>query len=106
MKNAVNTKLRRDDQIQVVQGREKGKTGRVLRVDRTKGKVIVQGINMVKKAVKPKRQDEKGGIIDIEAPIDISNVQVMCKKCGPSRIGIREEKGKKERICKKCGDTL
>jgi large subunit ribosomal protein L24 len=106
MKNAVNTKLRRDDQIQVVQGREKGKTGRVLRVDRTDGKVIVQGINMVKKAVKPKRQDEKGGIIDIEAPIDISNVQVMCKKCGPSRIGIREEKGKKERICKKCGDTL
>lgn len=106
MKNAVNTKLRRDDQIKVVQGREKGKTGRVLRVDRAKGKVIVQGLNMVKKAVKPKRQDEKGGIIDIEAPIDISNVQVMCKKCGPSRIGIREEKGKKERICKKCGDTL
>lgn len=106
MKNAVNTKLRRDDQIRVVQGREKGKTGRVLRVDRTNGKVIVQGINMVKKAVKPKRQDEKGGIIDIEAPLDISNVQVMCKKCGPSRIGIREEKGKKERICKKCGDTL
>mgnify|MGYP006311092981 CR=1 FL=1 len=106
MKNAVNTKLRRDDQIQVVQGRDKGKTGRVLQVDRSGGKVIVQGINMVKKAVKPKRQDEKGGIIDIEAPLDISNVQVMCKKCGPSRIGIREEKGKKERICKKCGDTL
>jgi large subunit ribosomal protein L24 len=106
MKNAVNTKLRRDDQVKIVAGQDKGKTGRVLRVDRANGKVIVQGLNMVKKAVKPKRQDEKGGIIDIEAPLDISNVQVMCKKCGPSRIGIREEKGNKERICKKCGETL
>lgn len=106
MKNAVNTKLKRDDQVKIVSGRDKGKTGRVLRVDRAKGKVIIQGLNMVKKAVKPKKQDEKGGIIDIEAPMDISNVQVMCKKCGPSRIGIKEEKGKKERICKKCGETL
>ena len=106
MKNAGNTKLKRDDQVKIVAGRDKGKTGKVLRVDRSKGKVIVQGLNMVKKAVKPKRQDEKGGIIDIETPLDISNVQVMCKKCGPSRIGIREEKGKRERICKKCGETL
>lgn len=106
MKDTVNTKLRRDDQVKVVSGRDKGKSGKILRVDREKGKVIVQGINMVKKSVKPKKQDEKGGIIDIEAPVDISNVMVMCKKCGPSRIGVTEEKGKKERICKKCGEKL
>lgn len=99
-------KLKRDDQVMIMTGRDKGKSGKLIQVDRTGGRVIVQGLNMVKKAVKPKRQDEKGGIIEIEAPIAISNVQIVCKKCGPTRIGLKVKKDSKERICKKCGDTL
>jgi len=99
-------KLKRDDQVMVMTGRDQGKSGKLLRIDRIKGKVIVQGLNMVKKAVKPKRQDEKGGIIEIEAPVDASNVQILCKKCGPTRIGHKFEKDTKVRICKKCGETL
>lgn len=99
-------KLKRDDQVMVISGREKGKSGRLLQVDRAKGKVIVQGLNMVKKAVKPKRQDEKGGIIEIEAPLAVSNVQIVCKKCGPTRIGFKVNNDEKVRVCKKCGETL
>ena len=99
-------KVKRDDQVMVMTGRDKGKTGKILQVDRKNNKVIVQSLNMVKKAVKPKRQDEKGGIIEIEAPLSISNVQIMCKKCGPTRIGYNVDNGEKTRICKKCGESL
>ena len=90
----------------VMTGRDKGKTGKILQVDRKNGKVIVQSMNVVKKAVKPKRQDEKGGIIEIEAPLNVSNVQVICKKCGPTRIGYKVDDGNKTRICRKCGEAL
>ena len=70
------------------------------------GRVIVQGLNMVKKAVKPRRQNEKGGIIDIEAPISISNVMIVCRKCGPTRIGIEGTGKDKKRVCRKCGEEL
>ena len=99
-------KLKRDDQVMIMTGRDKGKSGKVIQVDRDTGRVIVQGLNMVKKAVKPKRQDEKGGIIEIESPLSISNVQIVCKKCGPTRVGMKVEKDEKSRVCKKCGDTL
>jgi large subunit ribosomal protein L24 len=61
---------------------------------------------MVKKAVKPRRQNDKGGIIDLEAALDISNVMIVCKKCGPTRIGFSGEKRNKQRICRKCGEAL
>ena len=99
-------KVKRDDQVMVMTGRDKGKSGKILQVDRKSGKVIVQSLNMVKKAVKPKRQDEKGGIIEIEAPLNVSNVQIMCKKCGPTRVGYKVDDGSKTRICKKCGEAL
>jgi large subunit ribosomal protein L24 len=99
-------KVKRDDHVMVMTGRDKGKTGKILQVDRRSGKVIVQSLNMVKKAVKPKRQDEKGGIIEIEAPLNVSNVQIVCKKCGPTRIGFKVDKENKSRICKKCGEAL
>lgn len=99
-------KLKRDDQVMIMTGRDKGKAGKLLQVDRKTGKVIVQGLNMVKKAVKPKRQGEKGGIIEIEAPVNISNVQIMCKKCGPTRVGYKVDDSSKVRVCKKCGEAL
>ncbi|MBR5672167.1 MAG: 50S ribosomal protein L24 [Spirochaetales bacterium] len=102
----VKYKLKKEDLVQVIAGKEKGKSGKILKIDREKGKVLVAGLNMVKKARKPKRQGEKGGIVDIEAPIDISNVMIVCKKCGPTRIGIEGTGDKKVRKCKKCGEVL
>jgi large subunit ribosomal protein L24 len=99
-------KVKQDDQVMVVTGKDRGKTGKVLKVDNKNGRVIVQGLNMVKKAVKPKRQDEKGGIIDIEAALDISNIKLMCKKCGPTRVGYKVNGDEKIRICKKCGEQM
>ena len=102
----VKYKLKKDDLVQVIAGKEKGKSGKILKIDREKGKVLVAGLNIVKKARKPRRQGEKGGIVDIEAPIDISNVMIVCKKCGPTRIGIEGTGDKKVRKCKKCGEVL
>ncbi len=106
MKKTINTKLRKDDNVQVITGREKGKSGKVLKIDRIKGRVIVQGLNMVKKAVKPKSQQDKGGIIEIEAGLAISNVMYLCKKCGPVKLGIKVDGDAKNRFCKKCGEAL
>jgi len=102
----MKTKLKRDDTVQIISGKDKGKSGRVLRVDSDAGRVIVQQLNMSKKAVKPRRQNEKGGIIDVEAPLNISNVMIVCKKCGPTRIGISVDGGQKTRVCRKCGEVL
>ncbi len=102
----MKTKLKRDDNVKVMTGKDRGKTGKVLMINTESGRVIVQGLNMVRKAVKPRRQNDKGGIIDIEAALDISNVMIVCKKCGPTRIGIVGEKSGKKRICRKCGESL
>lgn len=100
------TKLKRDDSVQIISGRDKGKSGKVLRIDRVKEKVIVQGLNMVKKAVKPKQQNDKGGIIDVEAGIALSNVMIVCRKCGPTRIAIDTSGETRKRVCRKCGEAL
>lgn len=99
-------RIKKNDEVKVIAGKEKGKTGRVVRVDHEKERVIVEGINLHKKAVKKRRQNEQGGIIEVEAPIHISNVMVLCKKCGPVRVGYRFENEKKVRFCKKCGEVL
>jgi len=102
----MKTKLRRDDTVKIVSGKDRGKTGKVLRIDTNSGRVIVQGLNMVRKAVKARRQNDKGGIIDVEAALDISNVMIVCKKCGPTRIGFVVDDNDKKRICRKCGEAL
>ena len=102
----MKTKLRRDDTVKIVSGKDRGKTGKVLRINTDSGRVIVQGLNMVRKAVKARKQNDKGGIIDVEAALDISNVMIVCKKCGPTRIGFSLEKKEKKRICRKCGEAL
>lgn len=105
-KNGKSYKIKRDDQVMVVTGKDKGKTGKIIRVDHDRNRVIVQGLNMVKKAMKQRRQEEKGGIIDLEAPLPLSNVMVMCKKCGPTRVGFTFDNNEKRRICRKCGEML
>ena len=102
----MKTKLKKGDQVQIIAGKDKGKKGRVLRIDRMTDRVIVEGLNMVKKTQRPKSQKDKGGIIEIEAAIAASNVMMICKKCGPTRVGINVDGGKKSRVCRKCGEAL
>ncbi len=101
-------KIRKDDQVVITTGKEKGKTGKVARVIPKTGKVLVEGLNIIKKHMRPSSQHRQGGIIDIEVPISISNVMLICGKCkGPVRIGRKSlEDGKKVRFCKKCGEVM
>ena len=95
------------DTVEVLSGNDKGKTGEVLEVIPKADKIIVKGINIRKKHVKPRKQGEEGGIIPIEVAIPSAKVNVVCTKCGKAtRIGYSEEKGEKVRICKKCGNKL
>lgn len=102
----VKYKLRKEDLVQVVAGKDKGKQGKVVRIDRNKGRIIVAGVNMVKKAMKKRKQTDRGGIVEIEAALHISNVMIVCKKCGPTRIGYKIEGESRKRVCRKCGEAL
>ena len=99
-------KIHKDDTVQVIAGKDKGKRGTVIRIVPKKDAVIVSGVNIVKKAMKKKSQQDQGGIAEIEAPLNISNVAIVCKKCGPTRIGYKIDGEKKVRVCRKCGDIL
>lgn len=92
--------------VKIVAGKDRGKTGRIVRLDRDVDRVVVEGLNMVKKTVRPKGQNQKGGITTVEAPIHVSNVMLVCKKCGPTRAGFKLEGDRKVRICRKCGELL
>ena len=102
----IKYKLRKEDQVQVVAGKDKGKQGKVIMIDRAKGRAIIAGVNMVKKAQKKRKQTDRGGIIEIEAAIAISNIMIVCRKCGPTRIGYKIEGDAKKRVCRKCGEAL
>lgn len=102
----VKTKLKKDDLVQVISGKERGKQGKIVVVDHDKGRAIVQGVNMVKKAMKKKSQNDRGGIIEVEAPVRLCNMMIVCKKCGPTRIGYKIEGDAKKRVCRKCGEAL
>ena len=100
-------KLRKGDNVIVLSGNDKGKTGEVLEIIPSTQKVIVKGINIRKKHVKPRKAGEEGGIIPSEYPIHSSKVNVVCPKCGKAtRIGYVVENGEKVRVCKKCGAKL
>ena len=101
-------KIRKDDKVIVLAGKERGKIGTILKIDPEKERVIIEKINMVKKHAKPSAQTAQGGIIEKEAPLTISNVMIVCNKCTePTRIGKRLlEDGSKIRFCKKCGEPM
>ena len=99
-------KLRKNDTVKVIAGREKGKSGRVIRIDREKMRAVVEGLNMVKKAVKQKKQNQKAGITSVEAPLPVGKLMIVCKKCGPTRIGYVVDDAGKKRVCRKCGGDL
>jgi len=100
-------RIRKGDRVRVLTGKDRGKEGDVMRSLPEEGKVIVDGVNVAKKHQKPTRSTMQGGIIDKDMPIDASNVMIVCEKCGPTRIGHRvDDKGKKHRVCVKCGGDL
>jgi len=105
------SKIKKGDQVRVVSGKETGKTGKVIRVDREHRKVFVERLNMMKKHTKPHpKKNPQGGIIEREAPIDISNVMLVCLACGePTRVGYRLlADGGKVRACRRanCGKDI
>ena len=99
-------RIRKNDTVQVLAGKDKGKRGSVVRILTKKDAVIVSGVNIVKKAMKKRSQQDQGGIAEIEAPLNISNVAVVCKKCGPTKVGYKIDGDKKVRVCRKCGEIL
>ena len=100
--------IKKNDKVVVLAGKEKGKIGNVLKVDSEKGRVLVEKVNMVKRHTRPGGKQAQGGIVEKEAPIQISNLMIMCNKCAePTRIGKRVlEDGSRVRVCKKCGELL
>lgn len=97
-------KIRKNDTVLIISGKDRGRKGKVIESSVKERKVVVEGINLRKKHVKPKKSGEKGQIVTIPAPIDVSNVKLICLKCGrTTRLGYKIEGKKKYRICKKCG---
>ncbi|XOB46221.1 MAG: 50S ribosomal protein L24 [Candidatus Nealsonbacteria bacterium] len=100
-------KIRKGDQVLLISGKYRTKKGRVLRALPKERKVVVEGVNLIKKHQRAKRTGEKGQIIEMPSPIDVSNVKLICPKCGKStRIGYKIIDNKKYRICKKCGKEV
>ena len=99
-------KIKKEDNVEIITGKDKGKRGRVLKILREKDRVVVEGANLVKKAKKRKNQQDRGGIIEVEAAIHYSNVAIICKKCGPTRIGYKIDGETKTRVCRKCGEAF
>ncbi|MDR2601253.1 MAG: 50S ribosomal protein L24 [Spirochaetaceae bacterium] len=99
-------KLKKEDSVEVIAGKDNGKRGKIIKILRDKDRVLIEGVNMVKKAQKRKNAQDRGGIIEIEAPLHISNVMILCKKCGPTRIGYEINGKEKKRICRKCKEAL
>ena len=92
------------DTVIVINGKDRGKTGKVMQVSPSEGKVIVEKVNLVTKHVKPRQMGEPGGILQAESALYADKVQLICPKCGKAtRVGHVIEDGKKLRVCKKCG---
>lgn len=100
--------IKKDDKVIVLNGKEKGKIGTVLKVNAEKGRAIIEKLNMVKKHTRPGGKNAQGGIVEKEAPIHVSNLMLVCNKCAePSRIERRVlQDGSKVRVCKKCKEQI
>jgi large subunit ribosomal protein L24 len=107
----VRVEIQKNDTVKVIAGRDKGKTGRVLSVDRRKGTLLVEHVMMVKRHTRPNPSRQiKGGIAEREAPISVGNVMLVCPACGPARIAHKVEtvggKSRRTRVCRKCGASM
>jgi large subunit ribosomal protein L24 len=103
----VHTRLKKNDEVTVKTGSDKGKRGKILLVDPSKGRLVVEGINKKSKHVKATQENPKGGILKIERPIAVSNVMFYCDKCKKGvRLGTETKGDKKVRVCRSCGKSL
>ena len=100
--------IKKDDKVKVIAGKDKGKIGKVLSVDRKKDRVLVENINIIKRHTRPTAKNRQGGIVESEASVPWSNVMLMCSKClSPVRIQMRRlDDGKKVRSCRKCNEII
>ncbi len=100
--------IKKDDKVKVIVGRDRGKIGKVLKVDRKKDRILVENINVVKRHTRPTAKNRQGGIVESEATVPWSNVMLMCSKClSPVRIQMRRlDDGKKVRSCRKCNEII
>jgi len=100
--------IKKDDKVKILTGKDKGKIGKVLKVDRKKDRLLVENINVVKRHTRPTAQNRQGGIVESEAPISWSNAMLMCNKCmNPIRVQMKQlDDGKKVRICRKCSEVI
>ena len=99
--------VKKGDNVVVLAGKDKGKTGKVVSANPSKNTVVVEGVNVITKHNKPRSAQDKGGIVKENGNIDVSNVQIICPVCGKAtRVAHAEEDGKKIRVCKKCGKSL
>ena len=100
-------KVKKGDSVLITAGKDKGRTGKIIKSFPKDLKILVEGINLKKKHVRPKRDGEKGQIVEIPAALNVSNVKIICSKCGKaSRVGYAVEKDIKNRICKKCKQVI
>jgi large subunit ribosomal protein L24 len=100
-------KIRKNDQVKMTSGKDRGKTGKVMRVLSKEGKVIVEGLNLIKKHNKPRKEGEKGQRVEVPRAVSISNVMIVCPKCSKaSRLGYRISQDNKFRFCKKCKSEI
>jgi large subunit ribosomal protein L24 len=101
-------RLKKNDTVMIIAGRERGKTGKVLRVLPDEGRVLIERLNLVKRHTKPRGQQQGGGIIEKEASLHLSNVQPVCGRCNkPTRVGRKRlDDGKAVRICRRCGEQM
>ncbi len=101
--------IKKNDMVLVLTGKDRNRRGKVLEIIRDKQRVVVEGVNTVKRHVKAGRDQKapQGGIIEVSAPIHISNVRLICSKCNqPTTTGLRKQEGKKVRFCRKCNETM
>ncbi|MGA9725676.1 MAG: 50S ribosomal protein L24 [Candidatus Binatus sp.] len=101
-------KIKKNDTVMVVAGRDRGKTGKVMRVLPERGRVVIERLNIVKRHSKPRGAQSPGGIVEKEAPLDISNVMIFCDRCNaPVRVGVKiADDGSKSRVCRRCGEHI
>jgi large subunit ribosomal protein L24 len=96
-------KIKKGDQVLIIKGKDRGKVGKVIKALPKENRVVIEGLNLVKKHIKPRREGEKGKIIEIPKPISVSNVKLICPHCSKAtRIGYKFEGQEKYRYCKKC----
>lgn len=99
--------IRTGDRVRVLAGKDKGKEAKVLAVHPHNERVVVERVNLIKKASRPTQKNPKGGIVEIEAGIHVSNLALVCPKCSqPTRIGRKRVEGTRVRVCKKCGNDI